>query len=167
MFLSDSRKMRPERRARRRTSLAAPERLESRDLMATSPLGFSLPDLSITGSAGSVAAWGGTLGIVATVINQGSSTITNPIAQAPGASTTADAPSSTVAVVITPHKSMAHGVTIGTFQAPPVCAEQHRAAHRLLHAPVAPEGIPHGGRDVLRPPDRQLHQRGPGIRPLE
>ena len=65
-------------------NLAAPERLESRDLMASSPLGFSLPDLTITGSAGTRAAWGGTLGITATVINQGSSTITNPIAQAPG-----------------------------------------------------------------------------------
>ena len=41
------------------------------------------------------------------MINQGSSTITNPIAQAPGSTTTADAPASTVAVVITPHRSMA------------------------------------------------------------
>ena len=41
------------RRARRRTTLAAPERLESRELMAFNPLGFSLPDLTITGSAGS------------------------------------------------------------------------------------------------------------------
>ncbi len=49
--------------------------------MAYSPLGFSLPDLSITGSAGTRAAWGGTLGVVATVVNTGTSTITNPIAQ--------------------------------------------------------------------------------------
>ena len=58
MLPSDSRSLRPERRARRRTSLAAPERLESRELMAFSPLGFSLPDLSITGSAGTARRLG-------------------------------------------------------------------------------------------------------------
>ncbi len=81
---SDSRPQRPGRRARRRTHLAAPERLESRELLATSPLGFSLPDLTISGSVGTRAAWGGSLGVIATVINQGTSTITNPIAQGPG-----------------------------------------------------------------------------------
>ena len=141
MFLSDSRQMRPGRRARRRTTLAAPERLESRDLMASSPLGFSLPDLTITGSAGTRAAWGGTLGVVATIVNQGSSTITNPIAQAPGSATTADAPASTVAVVITPRKSMAHAVTIGTFQAPPVSQNSLEQIAESFTLPSRPTGF--------------------------
>lgn len=146
MFPSESRKMRPERRARRRTALAAPERLESRDLMAASPLGFSLPDLTITGSAGTRAAWGGTLGIIATVVNQGSSTITNPIAQAPGDVSTADAPASTVAVVITPRKSMAHAVTVGTFQAPPVSQNSLEQIEESFTLPSRPKGFPaHGG----------------------
>jgi len=88
---SDSRPVRPERHARRRTNLADLERLETRDLMAFSTLGYSLPNLTVSGTAGSSAAWGGTLGVTAYVANVGSSTITNPIAQAPGDPTTADA----------------------------------------------------------------------------
>lgn len=145
MFPSDTRKMRPERRARRRTTLSVPERLESRDLMAASPLGFSLPDLTITGSAGTRAAWGGSIGIIATVINQGSSTITNPLAQSPGSITTADAPSSTVAVVITPRKSMAHAVTIGTFQAPPVSQNSLEQIVESFTLPARPKHFPAGG----------------------
>jgi hypothetical protein len=142
---SDSRHLRPGRRARRRTHLAAPERLESRELLATSPLGFSLPDLTVTGSAGTRAAWGGSLGVIATVINQGSSTITNPIAQAPGSLSTADAPASTVAVVITPRRSMAHAVTIGTFQAPPVGQNSFEQIAESFTLPARPSGFPGPG----------------------
>src|SRR5262245_27957721 len=118
---SRSRHVRPERRARRRTNRADLERLEARDLMAFSTLGFSLPDLTVTGIAGPRAAWGGTLSVTARIINTGSSTITNPIAQFPGAASTADAPASTVAVVLTPRRhSLAGAFTLGTFQAPAV-----------------------------------------------
>jgi hypothetical protein len=136
--------MRPRRPARRRTGLAAPERLESRDLMAASALGFSLPDLSIEGSVGTRAAWGGTLGVIATVINTGTSTITNPIAQAPGSPTTADAPSSTVAVVITPHHALRHGITIGTFQAPPVSQNSLEQIADAFTLPPRPGGFQAG-----------------------
>jgi hypothetical protein len=138
---SDSRNVRPERRARRRTHLAAPERLESRELLVSNALGFSLPDLTITGSAGTRAAWGGSLGIEATVINQGTSTITNPIAQAPGTPSTADAPASTVAVVITPHRSFTHGVTIGTFQAPPISQNSLEQIIQTFTLPARPAGF--------------------------
>jgi hypothetical protein len=138
---SDSRHLRPGRRARRRTHLAAPERLESRELLTTSPLGFSLPDLTITGSVGNRAAWGGTLGVIATVINEGTSTITNPIAQAPGSLTTADAPASTVAIVITPRRSMAHAITIGTFQAPPVGQNSFEQIAESFTLPARPPGF--------------------------
>jgi hypothetical protein len=141
---SDSRSMRPRRRARRRTGLAAPERLESRDLMAASALGFSLPDLSIEGSVGTRAAWGGTLGVIATVLNTGTSTITNPIAQAPGDQTTADAPASTVAVVITPHHALSHGITIGTFQAPPVSQNSLEQIAEAFKLPPRPAGFQAG-----------------------
>jgi hypothetical protein len=100
-----------------------------------------LPDLTISGSAGTRAAWGGTLGITATVINQGSSTITNPIAQAPGSLSTADAPASTVAVVITPRPSLAHGVTIGSFQAPPVIQNSLEQIQETFTLPARPRGF--------------------------
>jgi hypothetical protein len=138
---SDSRHLRPERRARRRTHLAAPERLESRELLATSPLGFSLPALTISGSVGTRAAWGGTLGIVATVLNQGSSTIPNPLAQAPGSLSTADAPASTVAVVITPGRSLRHAITIGEFQAPPVGQNSIEQIQESFTLPSRPSGF--------------------------
>ena len=51
---------RAERRARRRTDLAALEQLEGRQLLSYSSLGYSLPDLRISGLAGPVASWGST-----------------------------------------------------------------------------------------------------------
>ena len=109
--------------------------------MAFSPLGFSVPDLTITGSAGAHAAWGGKLGVAATVINTGSSTITNPIAQAPGSLSTADAPTSTVAVVITPRRSMKNAVTVNTFQAPPVGQNSLEQIEQSFTLPVRPPGF--------------------------
>ena len=143
MFPSDSRKLRPERRARRRTTLAAPERLESRELLTYNPLGFSLPDLTISASVGTRAAWGGSLGVIATLVNQGSSTITNPIAQAPGSVTTADAPSSTVSVLITPRPSLDRAVSIGTFSAPPVTQNNLEQIAATFTLPARPRGF-HG-----------------------
>ena len=104
MLPSDSRSQHPGQRARCRTQLAALERLESRTAVGQ-PAGLLASDLTISGSVGTPTAWGGSLGVIATVVNQGTSTITNPIAQAAGSLTTADAPASTVAVVITPHRA--------------------------------------------------------------
>jgi hypothetical protein len=98
------------------------ERLETRALMAFSSLGYSLPDLTVSGVSPSPrVAWGGTIGVSAFVTNIGTSTITNPIAQAPGDVTTADAAPSTVDVLITPHPNSLRGaVEIGTIAAPQV-----------------------------------------------
>ena len=49
---------RDDRRARRRTELAPLEQLEGRQLMAYTSLGYSLPDLHVTGQAGPVASLG-------------------------------------------------------------------------------------------------------------
>ena len=45
----------------RRTPAGSPtlEQLETRELLAYTPLGFSLPDLTVSGYASTVAAWGG------------------------------------------------------------------------------------------------------------
>ena len=109
--------------------------------MAASALGFSLPDLSINGSVGTRAAWGGTLGVIATVINTGTSTITNPIAQAPGSVTTADAPPSTVAVVITPRRISGPRDHHRHVPGPAGLPEQPGADRRGVHAPVPARGI--------------------------
>jgi hypothetical protein len=135
----------PGRRARRRTNLADPERLEARDLLAFSTLGFSLPDLQVTGEAGPRAAWGGPLTVMATVLNTGSSTITNPIAQAPGNPTTADAAASTVTVLLTPHRAFNNVITLGTFQAGAVPQNNLEQLTQTFTLPGRPPGF-HGGR---------------------
>jgi hypothetical protein len=115
------RHMRQERRNRRRTDLAALERLETRELMAFSTLGYSLPQLTVTGSAGPRAAWGGTLNVSVYLQNIGASTTTEPTAQAPGSTSQADAGDSTIAVVLTRHANSLRGaINLGTIDAPPV-----------------------------------------------
>jgi hypothetical protein len=152
VWLRDSRHVRLERRARRRTNLADLERLEARDLMAFSSLGFSLPDLTISGVAGSPAAWGGTLGLTATVDNIGSSSITNPIAQAPGNLSTADAPESRVAVLITPHRNSLNGaIQVGTFEAPALSQNSLEQITASVTLPSRPAGFARpGGRFFVR-----------------
>ena len=58
-------------RDRRRPDLAAVESLEGRQLMAYSPLGASLPQLTISGYASPAAAWGGPLTVTVNIANIG------------------------------------------------------------------------------------------------
>ena len=106
----------PDNRARANTLGAAgiwpPRNNWNRGLsLAFSSLGFSLPDLTITGQAGPRAAWGGVLEVSAILQNIGASTITEPLSQAPattaptpgspyGSTSTADAPETTVTVLL-------------------------------------------------------------------
>jgi hypothetical protein len=148
---SDSRPVCPERRARRRTNLADLERLETRALMAFSTLGYSLPDLTISGTAGPRAAWGGTLGVIAYVDNIGASTIPNPIAQAPGDVTTADASASTVGVYITPHRNSLKGaIEIGTIAAPEIPQNSLVQVNGSFTLPSRPAGFGAGGKFYVR-----------------
>ena len=57
-------------------------RLEERTLLSFSNLGFSLPDLTISGEAGPRAAWGGPSIVSAYLQNIGASTTTEPLSQA-------------------------------------------------------------------------------------
>jgi hypothetical protein len=152
--------VRPERRARRRTNLADLERLEERALLAFSNLGFSLPDLTISGIAGPVAAWGGTLNVTATIKNQGATTTTNPIAQAPGDPSTADAPASTVTVLITPRRSsLAGAVSLGSFVAPAVPQNSLEMVTESFTLPARPAGFRGaGGKFFIRLVVNSNHQ---------
>ena len=111
MLPRKSRRVRPVRPVRRRTDLASTADLEQRTLMAFSTLGFSLPDLTISGQAGPRASWGGVLDVSVNLQNIGASTITEPLSQLPptqaptagspyGSTSTADAPESVVAVLV-------------------------------------------------------------------
>ncbi len=146
MFSIDPRSLRHRPRARRRTALPAPERLESREVMTGNPLGFSLPDLTISGSAGNHAAWGGQFGIIATIVNQATTTVTDPLAQAPGSLSTAAAPPSTVSVIITPTKSLRHPVTVGNFQAPSIGQNNFEQIAESFTLPSRPAGFSNHGK---------------------
>ena len=89
MLPRESRIQRLNRRARRRTDLTALEVLEERTLLSFSNLGYSLPDLRISGEAGPRAAWGGTIVVSAYLQNIGASTTTEPMSQAGATDTTA------------------------------------------------------------------------------
>ncbi|WP_435019247.1 hypothetical protein TA3x_001192 [Tundrisphaera sp. TA3] len=66
--------------------------------MAYSPLGYSLPDLRVSAYAAKTAAWGGPLAIQVRVNNIGASSIVEPTNLAPGSTSSADAPATSVAV---------------------------------------------------------------------
>jgi hypothetical protein len=78
VFPNDSRRERRNDRPRRRPERIAVEGLETRQLMTYSPLGFSLPNLAVTGYAARQAAWGGQFAVNVTVQNQGASSLIEP-----------------------------------------------------------------------------------------
>ena len=145
------------KRAQRRLDLAAVEHLESRALLASSSLGFSLPDLTITGQAGPRAAWGGVLDVSAILQNIGASTTTEPFAQAPattaptpgspyGSTSTADAPDTTVTVLLSRSaRSIKGAVTLGTIQAPPVSQNSVEQLADSFALPSRPKGFAGAG----------------------
>jgi len=137
--------------------LIALERLEARELMAFSNLGFSLSDLIITGQAGPKAAWGGEISVSGFLQNIGASTITEPTEQAPTSelnpagsglnstnSSTADAPDTSIAILISPHRNSLRGsILLATTEAPPLSqnsVEQFTTAPITL--PSRPRGFP-------------------------
>jgi hypothetical protein len=165
----NSRPPRRSKRATRRMELTALERLEARALLAFTNLGFSLPDLIVSGYAGPKAAWGGTISISGYLQNIGASTITEPTQQAPPTqltppgsglnstdSSTADAQDTTIAIYITPHRNTMRGAillpvspTSPTFQAAPVpqnSVEPFTVGPITL--PARPKGFP-GGRGTF------------------
>ncbi len=115
-------------------------------VLSFSTLGFSLPNLIVTGEAGPRAAWGGTLDISAYVQNIGTSTITEPIAQAPGSPSSADAADSMINVIMTPKRdSLAHAVYLGSVQAPPLSQNSLEQVTASFTLPARPPGFAGGG----------------------
>ncbi len=124
---------RDDRRARRRTDLAGLEQLEGRQLLSYSSLGYSLPDLKISGLAGPVASWGGSYQVTVVLQNTGASTITEPLSLVPASEvavvngslvppyyvpSSADAAASQIGIYLAPRPhSLAGAIEIGTATA--------------------------------------------------
>lgn len=127
------------------------ECLEGRELLAFSPLGMSLPDLTVTGFASPAASWGGPLTVTVNVRNLGASTTIEPLATFQGSPSSGDAAASTVSVVAVrnPH-SLRNAVTVGQFAVPAVAQNGEIQQTTTITLPNRPTGFPgDGGRVYL------------------
>lgn len=142
MLPLDARRTRRNGRTGPRPGLAALERLEDRQLLSFSPLGFSLPDIAITGYAAPVAAWGGPFAVVADVSNHGASSLDEPLNLQPGSPSTADTGPFTVDVFF--QKSMRPNtsrVLIGTIQVADIPQNSSVRFKSTFTLPAQPPGF--------------------------
>jgi hypothetical protein len=141
--------------ARRRRPLqpSGLETLESRELMAYSALGYSLPDLSIRNAfSGPIAAYGGEVAVTVDVANLGASSLAEPLNLAPGATSTADAPASVVNVYLVrnPRLNPERGIFIGTVNVPAIPQNRLARVTATINLPAnRPAGYPDSGQNVF------------------
>ncbi len=126
------------------------ESLEERTLMAFSALGYSQPDLTVSGFASPVASWGGPLTVTVNVANIGASTINEPLALAPGATGATDTGPTTVQVYATksPH-SLKGAVPLGFFAIPALSQNSSTQFSDTFTLPQQPAGLPGDGGKVF------------------
>ncbi len=138
-------------RVQDRPILAALECLEGRQLLAFSPLGFSLPDLIVSGTSSPLASYGRDVSVTVDVQNIGASSLIEPLALQPGAVSTADAPPSTVGVFLTPRQNSLRGaIRIGTINVPFLRQNNLVQITTNIRLPSRPAGFPgNGGRVFL------------------
>ncbi len=105
--------------------------------MAYSPLGYSLPDLTVSGIAAPVAAYEGPLTVTVNVSNLGASSILEPNALPFGSPSHADAPASTVTVYLGSRPNFRAGIVpIGTIDIPAVPQNSLLQVTQTLTMPV-------------------------------
>lgn len=123
------------------------EGLEVRELLSYSPLGFSLPDLTVTGVAAPVAAYQQTLTVSVDVRNLGASSTVEPLLLEPGAPSSADAPPSVVTVFLSrsPHAGRAPLVPVGTIAVPTVPQNSLVTVTQTLTMPPRLRSLPANG----------------------
>jgi hypothetical protein len=165
---------RDDRRARRRTNLAALEQLEGRQLLSYSSLGYSLADLEISGLAGPVASWGSTYRVSVTLQNTGASTITEPLSLVPttevfvgpdgspvppyAVPSSADAVGSQVGIYLAPRPhSLAGAIKIGTTTAPALSQNNIERFGVSLTLPERPAGLRSTGVYYIRLVANETH----------
>lgn len=117
--------------------------------MAYTSLGYSLPDLAIVDAfAGPVAAYGGPVSVTVNVDNLGASSMVEPLALAPGATSSADAAATTVDVYLVrgPHSRPTSGVLLGSIDVPALSQKRLARITGTVNMPAAPPpGFPDVG----------------------
>ena len=126
------------------------EVLEARELLAYSPLGFSLPDLTVQAYASTAAAWGHDLTVTVTVSNLGASTITEPLNQQQNAASSADSPATEVDVYAsTSKKGPKNAVLLGAVSLPNGVSQNSVVqTTQTITLPSQPAGLPGDGGKV-------------------
>jgi hypothetical protein len=141
--------------------------LEGRQLLSYSSLGYSLPDIAITGQAGPVAAWGGALTVKVTLKNTGASTIDEPLSLTPvtqvftgpdGRSvptyfvpSSADAGEVPIVAYLTPRpRSLVGAIALGTFLSPSLAQNNIEQFPETFSLPQRPSNLPATGIYYIR-----------------
>ncbi len=138
-------------RSRRRAAFTTGlETLERRELLSWSPLYKSLPDLTVSGIAAPVAAYGQEMDVTVDVRNLGANTF--PLYQQQrGAPSTADSPPATVVVYASskPHFSNRSVVKVGSFEIPSIRENSLAQFTASITLPQASPKLPAEGGTVF------------------
>ncbi|MEI7921329.1 MAG: hypothetical protein WCJ40_05415 [Planctomycetota bacterium] len=140
----------PRRNRRFRPEILGPELLEQREVMAASAMGFSLPNVSVGNYVSPVASWGQPYTVQLQAFNRGASSIPEPLAQFPYASSMADA-NTTVSIYLTkgngPHavKSLLETVPLNTITQNSVYGAGTNAQFTINMPATPPAGFPAAG----------------------
>jgi hypothetical protein len=147
----ESRRKRPHGRAGRQQGFGTLERLEGRELLAYTPLGYSLPDLTVSGYTSTAAAWGGPLTVTLNIRNLGASTLPEPTQLQPAASSHADSSATTVAVILSrsPHPNAHNSFIAASIPVPAVIQNNLIQQTNTINLPFQPAGFPGDGGKVF------------------
>lgn len=156
---SDARYPRRGRRARGGRTIASLEALEGRELLAYSPLGYSLPDLTVVGYSAPVASWGEPVAITADVFNVGASSLTEPFNQIPPGETSpglpgqglpgtshADAPATMIDVFVSTRPGKGPFIDVGELAVPAITQNNFAVVTGDITLPARPAGFPQVGK---------------------
>jgi hypothetical protein len=145
----DARNQRRGGRARGGSVRGPIEALERREVLSYSTLGYSLPNLNVTGLSAPVAAWGQPLAVAVNVYNTGASTINEPLHLTPGSVSTADAPASTLYVFASNRPHGHKQVLIGSINVPAIHENDVVSGTQSFLLPARPAGFPGNGGHIF------------------
>jgi hypothetical protein len=124
------------------------ERLEPRALLAYTPLGYSLPELKVSGYTSSSASWGSSLTVTLNVQNLGASTLIEPTQLLPLAPSHADSSPTTVDLFLsrTPHPTRGKDTVLAAVISIPSIKQNNLVQiSKTVTLPAQPAGFPGDG----------------------
>jgi hypothetical protein len=118
--------------------------------MAFSPIGFSPPDLTVSGSAAPLAAWGGPLAIHIEADNIGAASMVAPLALAPGSlSPTTSAPTTVDVYISNRAHNFSHALKVASIAVPAIPPNTDVPIDQVISLPQRPRGFPGDGGNIF------------------